>query len=58
MSIEKENENWMGVPQSNVKDGIRWGRATKDGAFHNGYREQKIGNKIIKHRPQKNEEIK
>lgn len=49
MAIAQENDAWMNCPDSNVKDGRRWGFASKDGVFRNGFREQRIGDKVIKH---------
>lgn len=49
MAIEKANEVLMGAPPSNIRDGMRWGFAKKDMPFANGARQQKIGEKIIRH---------
>lgn len=50
MAMESSSESWMSAPDSNVRDGKRWGRATKDRPFAHGNREQRIGEKIIRHR--------
>lgn len=55
MSIDSANDAWMGAPDSNIRDGKRWGKANKDMPFVNGeFREQKIGDKVIRHRIKKN----
>ena len=53
MSNEAGNDNLMGAPSSNIKDGKRWGYAQRDMPFANGYRIQKIGNKVIRHKEKK-----
>lgn len=47
--MSNEVSAMSGAPESNVKDGKRWGYAKKNGVFFNGYREQNINGKIIRH---------